>query len=375
MAVTPCGDGERVRVLSVVGARPQFVKLAPVDRALRAHGHEHVIVHTGQHYDQLLSQAFFDDLGIPAPAVNLGVGSHSHSTQTGSILARLEPVLEGQRPDWVLVYGDTNSTLGGAVASAQHDLPLAHLEAGLRSFDRRTPEERNRIVADHLSDLLFAPTAAAVHNLAGEGLAARTVLVGDVMADVLTGVRRRVAAEPGRYLPASLHGRPYLLATLHRAETTDDPGRLAAILDALAASPLPVRLLAHPRLTDRAHLLGLALSAGSLEAGEPLPYPSMIAAMLGARGLVTDSGGLQKEALMLGVPCTTLRARTEWPETLQDGWNVLVPEPRDIAAAVSRPRPPGDPPRPYGDGHSAGRVVAELAARAGAGLDAGKTLA
>jgi UDP-N-acetylglucosamine 2-epimerase (non-hydrolysing) len=360
-----------VKVLSVVGARPQFVKLAPVDQALTAAGHEHVIAHTGQHYDRLLSQAFFDDLAIGPPAVNLGVGSCSPARQIAGILTGLDPVLADQRPDWVLVYGDTNSTLGGALAAAQQRVPLAHLEAGLRCFDRRMAEERNRVLTDHAADLLLAPTPVAVGNLAAEGLGQRAVLVGDVMADALASVRARVEAAPARYLPAFARAGPYLLATVHRAETTDDPGRLAATLDALAACPLRVRLVAHPRLTDRAGRRGLPLSAGTLRISAPLSYPRMIAAMIASSGIVTDSGGLQKEALLLGVPCTTLRARTEWPETLQDGWNVLVPDLRDLAGAVSRPRPPGRPPSPYGDGGAAGRVVAELAARAATGPGSG----
>jgi UDP-N-acetylglucosamine 2-epimerase (non-hydrolysing) len=326
-----------MRVLSVVGARPQFVKLAPVDRALRERGHEHVIVDTGQHYDPLLSRAFFDDLAIPGPMMNLGIGSGGHAAQTACILTGLEPALAGQSLDWVLVYGDTNSTLGGALAAAQHGLPLAHLEAGLRSFDRRMPEERNRVVADHLSDLLLAPSVFAVRNLAGEGLTARAVLVGDVMVDALAEIRARVTAAPERYLPAFSRGDPYLIATIHRAETTDDPAQLAAALRALAALPLTV----------------------------PLPYPSMIAAMMASRGLVTDSGGLQKEALLLGVPCTTLRPVTEWPETLRDGWNVLVPRPEDLPEAVLRARPAGKPPQPYGNGDAASLVVSALAGRVG----------
>ncbi len=354
----------------MVGARPQFVKLAPVDQALRTQGHQHVIAHTGQHYDRLLSQVFFDDLGIGPPAVNLGVGSCSAATQVAGVLAGLDPVLADQRPDWVLVYGDTNSTLGGALAAAQHRLPLAHLEAGLRSFDRRMPEERNRVLADHASDLLLAPTPVAVGNLAAEGLGQRTVLTGDVMVDALAAIRARIDADPetrARYQPAFADAGPYLLATVHRAETTDDPDRLAATLGALCRCPLRVRLVAHPRLTERASKLGLPMSVGALETSGPLPYPHMVAAMLGSSGVVTDSGGLQKEALLLGVPCTTLRTRTEWPETLQDGWNVLVPDLRDLTAAVSRPRPRGIPPSPYGHAGVASRVVAELAARAGNG--------
>ncbi len=324
-------------------------------------GHQHVIVHTGQHYDHLMSQTFFDDLDILPPTLNLGIGSGSHSAQTAGVIAGLDSVLDKHQPDWVLVYGDTNSTLGSALAAAQHDLPVAHLEAGLRSFDRRVAEERNRVVADHLSDLLLAPTEVAVTNLAAEGLRERTVLVGDVMVDVLVTMRNRVASDPERFLPAHLRDGPYLVATVHRAATTDDPVRLAATLRALADCPLPVHLLAHPRLRDRANKLGIPLNGGALHADDPLPYPSMIAAMVASRGLITDSGGLQKEALLLGVPCSTLRSRTEWPETLQDGWNVLVGAPQDLGAAVSRPRPPGLPPAPYGDGHAAERVAIELA--------------
>lgn len=353
-----------MKILSVVGARPQFVKLAPVDQALRDRGHEHVIAHTGQHYDRLLSQAFFDDLAIRPPAVNLGVGSCPPARQISAILDGLEPVLADQQPDWVLVYGDTNSTLGGVLAATLRQVPLAHLEAGLRSFDRRMAEERNRVLADHASDLLLAPTPEAVGNLTAEGLAHRTVLVGDIMADALASVRARVTADLARYLPPFAQTRPYLLATVHRAETTDDPDRLAATLSALASCPLPVWLITHPRLSARAQRLGLPLSAGALKSSGPLPYPSMIAAMVRSDGIITDSGGLQKEALMLGVLCTTVRARTEWPETLQDGWNVLVQDPRDLVAAVARPRPPQPPLPLYGDGGTAGRVVAELASRA-----------
>jgi UDP-N-acetylglucosamine 2-epimerase (non-hydrolysing) len=352
-----------MKFLSVVGARPQFVKLAPMDRAFARHRHQHVIVHTGQHYDRLLSRAFFDDLGISPPAVNLGVGSAGPAAQTAAVLAGLESVLAVHRPDWVLVYGDTNSTLGGALAAAQGGLPLAHLEAGLRCFDRQMAEERNRVLTDHASDLLLAPTTAAMRNLAAEGLAGRSLLVGDVMVEQLRVVRDRVMAAPDRYLPSFARTGPFLLATVHRAENTDEPDRLAAILAALAACPLPVYLVAHPRLADRARRAGLPLSAGRLRVWEPLPYPAMIAALTACGGLITDSGGLQKEALLLGVPGTTLRAGTEWPETLQDGWNVLVPDPGKLTAAVARPRPAGPPPAPYGDGGTADRVVAALTAR------------
>jgi len=346
----------------VVGARPQFVKLAPVDQTLRSAGHDHVIAHTGQHYDALLSQVFFDDLGIGTPDINLSVGSCGAAGQVAGILAGLDPVLAEHRPDWVLVYGDTNSTLGGALAATSRRLALAHLEAGLRSFDRQMPEERNRVPADHATDLLLAPTPVAVRNLTAEGLAHRTVQTGDVMVNTLTAIRARIDAAP-EYQPAFVEDGPHLVATVHRADNTDVPDRLAATLEALSRCPLPVRLVAHPRLIDRARSFGLTLSAGALRVSDPLPYPQMIAAMLASRGVVTDSGDLQKEALMLGVQCTTLRGSTEWPETLQDGWNVLVPDPREVSAALSRPRPCGEPPSPYGCSGAADRVVAELAAR------------
>ena len=349
-----------MKILSVVGARPQFVKLAPMDREFRLRGYEHIIVHTGQHYDRLMSQAFFEDLAIAPPVTNLGVGSGSHSGQTARILTGLEPILKEHQPDWVLIYGDTNTTLGSALAATQLQFPLAHLEAGLRSYDRTIPEERNRIVADHLSDLLLAPTPLAVRNLVAEGLSARSVLVGDVMVDALIAMRARVDSAPGHYLQAYLRDGPYLLATLHRSATTDDPARLAATLQALRGCPLPVQLLAHPRLQSQASKLGIPLTGGALHVSQPLQYSSMIAGMLASRGLITDSGGLQKEALLLGVPCTTLRAQTEWPETLQDNWNVLVSDPQDLIAAVSRPRPTGPPPTPFGNGDAAERVAAEL---------------
>jgi UDP-N-acetylglucosamine 2-epimerase (non-hydrolysing) len=356
-----------MRVVSVVGSRPQFVKLAAVAPALRAAGHEHVVIHTGQHYDRLLSEVFFTDLGLRQPDANLGVGAASHSQQTAAALAGLEPLLVAHRPDWVLVYGDTNATLAGALAATQLDLPLAHLEAGLRSDNRAMPEERNRVVVDHLADLLLAPTANAVRQLAAEGLAARAVRVGDVMVDVLAEMRRRVESEPHRYRPGFVAEGRYLVATIHRAHNTDDPARLEAVLTGLAACSRPVRLLAHPRLVARAAGFGLPLDRGAVTVFEPLPYPAMVAALLASDGLITDSGGLQKEAFLLGVACTTVRGETEWPETLQDGRNVLVDDPGLIAGAVSRGRP--DPvataTNPYGDGRAAGRVVAQLASRVG----------
>ena len=356
-----------MKVLSVVGARPQLVKLAPIAQAFAGTEHQHVIVHTGQHYDVNLSDVFFTGLGIPDPDVHLGVGSGSHGTQTGAVLGAMDPVLELERPDWVLVYGDTNSTLAGAVAAVKMHIPVAHLEAGLRSFNRRMPEEHNRVLTDHAADLLLAPTEEAVRHLTDEGLAARTRLVGDVMVDVCLRVRDDVLA--GRHaepvLPEGIDPTvPYLVATLHRAENTDDPERLAGLVSALAQLPVPVALLAHPRLVARAEAQGLKLGRGAVHVGQPLPYAGMVAAVLGSAGVVTDSGGLQKEAYLLGRPCTTLRSETEWVETLAGGWNHLVPDPTALGETwldiAVRPARQVDRGSPYGDGRAAQRVVAAL---------------
>lgn len=360
-----------MKIVSVVGARPQFVKLAPVARALAKSGYRHVIVHTGQHYDADLSDVFFSGLGIPEPDIHLGVGSGSHGEQTGRALAALEPALSEEAPDWVLVYGDTNSTLAGALAAVKLHLPVAHLEAGLRSFNRRMPEEHNRVLTDHAADLLLAPTDEAVRHLAAEGLAARTVLVGDVMVDVCLQIRDEVLAghQPMPELPAGIdEGQPYLLATLHRAENTDDPQRLAGLLAAMAALPVQVALLAHPRLVARAAQYGIPLSQGAVRAGRPLPYASMIAAVMNSVGVITDSGGLQKEAYLLGRVCTTLRPETEWPETLLGDWNRLVPDPAaaDVGAWIevaTRDVPSAHRSMPFGDGDAAYRVVRALEER------------
>jgi UDP-N-acetylglucosamine 2-epimerase (non-hydrolysing) len=355
-------DGEFVKVVSIVGARPQFVKLAPVAAALSAAGHRHVIVHTGQHYDDRLSDVFFADLAIPEPDVHLGVGSGSHGVQTGTMLSALDGVLDAQRPDWVLVYGDTNSTIAGALSAVKMHLPVAHLEAGLRSFNRAMPEEHNRVLTDHAADLLLAPTQVAVDHLAGEGLAKRTVLVGDVMTDVCFRVRDAVLADPPP-MPEGLIG-DYLVSTIHRAENTDDPGRLGAIVAALARLDLPILLLAHPRLVARAEAGGVDLHRGGIVVARPLPYPEMVAAVLGSRGVVTDSGGLQKEAFLLGRLCTTVRTETEWTETLEGGWNVLAGTPDLLARLpefVSRPVPTAAQATPYGDGRAAELVARTLA--------------
>jgi UDP-N-acetylglucosamine 2-epimerase (non-hydrolysing) len=349
-----------MKVLSVVGARPQFVKLAPMAEAFTGTDHEHVIVHTGQHYNENMSDVFFADLRIPAPDVHLGVGSGSHGVQTGSMLAALDGVLGEHQPDWVLVYGDTNSTIAGALSAVKMHLPVAHLEAGLRSFNRAMPEEHNRVLTDHAADLLLAPSVTAMNHLAAEGLAQRTVLVGDVMTDVCFRVRDAVRDQPPT-LPDGVYVGRYVVSTIHRAENTDDPKRLTAIVDALANLPVPVLLLAHPRLVVRCHEYGIPLDRPSLHTAEPLPYPKMVAAVLHSAGVVTDSGGLQKEAFLLGRLCTTLRAETEWVETLDNRWNVLAPDLNDLSDLISRPVPVTARQAPYGDGRAADLVVNTLA--------------
>lgn len=347
-----------MRILSVVGARPQFVKLAPIAAALVGRV-EHVIVHTGQHYDELMSDVFFRDLGIPAPEVNLEVGSGSHGLQTGRMLEGLEREFEKLAPDWVLVYGDTNSTVAAALAAVKLHLPVAHLEAGLRSFNRRMPEEHNRVLTDHAADLLLAPTQLAMEHLTREGLGDRAVLVGDVMTDVLYDVRDGVLADPKR-IPLGLSEGDYYVATIHRPDNTDDPTRLNGIVDALAGLGLPVLLLAHPRLRALAERYSIPLDRGALRIHEPLSYPELVAAVMHSAGVVTDSGGLQKEAFLLRVPATTIRPETEWVETVELGWNVLANNVDAIAEAMSRPVPPPTDASPYGDGHAAEAVVAEL---------------
>jgi UDP-N-acetylglucosamine 2-epimerase (non-hydrolysing) len=348
-----------MRVLSVVGARPQFVKLAPIAKALDGRA-EHIVVHTGQHYDELMSDVFFRDLGIPLPDVNLAVGSGAHGAQTAAMLAGLEPVIELHHPDWVLVYGDTNSTLAAAVAAVKMHYPVAHLEAGLRSFNRRMPEEHNRVLTDHASDLLLAPTEVAMQHLASEGLADRSVLVGDVMTDVLFATRDRVAGDPV-FAPEGVTRGEYYVATLHRPDNTDDPARLAAIVDQLSQLKFPVLLLVHPRLRGLASTHGISLDAGSIRAVDPMAYPQLVSAVLGSAGAVTDSGGLQKEAFLLRVPCTTIRPETEWVETVELGWNVLVSDDLSVMrASVERDAPEATTATPYGEGHAADLAVDAL---------------
>ena len=353
-----------MRVLSVVGARPQFVKSLPVSEALRER-HDEVLVHTGQHYDEYMSEVFFEELDIPEPAYNLGVGSASHGVQTARMLTGIEELVETETPDVVLVYGDTNSTLAGALAGAKTDPLVAHVEAGLRSHDREMPEETNRVVTDHVSDLLFVPTDRARENLQGEGITEGVHWTGDVMLDTLQWARDRALDHATALSDLELDPGSYLLATVHRAGNTDDEDALTGIVEALARAPSPVVFPAHPRTKERLRTFGLWEDATNrLTVIEPVGYLDFIQLLDGATAVATDSGGVQKEAYFLGTPCVTLREETEWPETVEAGWNWLVgADPDRIEDALTGPEPPESRPDLYGDGAAAARVVDALETR------------
>jgi UDP-GlcNAc3NAcA epimerase len=346
----------------VIGNRPQFVKAAAVSPLLRRE-HEELLVHTGQHYDDELSTIFVSELAVPRPDVELGLGGGTNSEQTARMLSALGDLLRDRAPDAVLVYGDTNSTLAGGLAAAQAQIPVAHVEAGMRSFDRTMPEELNRVLTDHLARLLLAPSDAAVENLARESVAGEVRLVGDVMVDVSRLLTPRARTEDAPLREAGVRPGEYLLATVHRAANVDDPARLTQLVDLLLGFELPVVLPLHPRTRARLRDAGLLerLAAGTVLLA-PLGYLAFGALLTRARAVLTDSGGVQKEAYLAGVPCVTLRDSTEWVETVDCGWNVLV----DLDAAAARAaleRPlPAERPELYGDGHAGERVVAALAA-------------
>jgi UDP-N-acetylglucosamine 2-epimerase (non-hydrolysing) len=307
-----------MRVVSIVGARPQFIKVAPISwRA--GNSCEHLILHTGQHYDPELSSNFFSELEIPEPVANLYSGSGNHGAQTARILAGVEESLLSLKPDWVLVYGDTNSTIAGTLAATKLGIKVGHVEAGLRSFNRGMPEEINRIGADHLSDLLFTPTAEAMVNLQKEGLSAKSLLVGDVMLETLMRVKEKIGSNISER-------KERIFATIHRAENTDLKKRLTFIISQLAKSTIPVNLYAHPRLVHKAEEFGINLAQGAITVKTPATYFETVKGIIESVGVITDSGGLQKEAYLLERPCLTVRHETEWVETLVGKWNQLDPE-------------------------------------------------
>jgi UDP-GlcNAc3NAcA epimerase len=351
-----------MRILSIVGARPQFVKAAAMCRALAGHTDiSHGIVHTGQHYDARMSDVFFEELGIPPPDHHLGVGSGTHAVQTGEMMKRLEPVIETAAPDWVLLYGDTNSTLAGALVAAKLHVRTAHVEAGLRSFNMRMPEEINRIVADRLSALLFCPTPAAIDNLKQEGLDRQSVFTGDIMYDAFL-IFRGVAETRGGELASKWKTGEFALATIHRAENTDEPGRLHAILDALeeiAQTVCPVVLPLHPRTQNV--LRGSGWQPRALAVTPPISYFEMLLLEGRARLILTDSGGVQKEAYFAKAPCVTLRDETEWVETLDNRCNVLTGAHRDrIVHAAKAAQHAGPWTAVYGDGNAGDKMIEAL---------------
>jgi UDP-GlcNAc3NAcA epimerase len=358
-----------VKLISIVGARPQIIKAAAVSRAIIEHNKKHhdyaiseIIVHTGQHYDENMSQVFFEELGIPEPNYNLGVGSGSHGQQTGKMLQKIEAVLVEEKPDCCLVYGDTNSTLAGALVGAKLHIPVAHVEAGLRSFNRRMPEEINRVVTDHVSELLFCPTQTSVENLAKEGISAGVYQVGDVMYDcILFYTKKTKPIEQEILEKLEIQSKSYYLATVHRAENTDNGARLTGIFEALneiAATDCPVVLPLHPRTAKYARNHGLEF-ANCVKVIQPVSYLEMVVLENNARLILTDSGGVQKEAYWLSVPCITLRNETEWVETVESGWNILAgADKHRIIDGVRRyhAQPDENPESIYGNGDAADQI-------------------
>lgn len=345
-----------MKVLTVVGARPQFVKAAAVSRVLRNSARE-ILVHTGQHYDARMSHIFFDELNIPQPDYNLEVGSGNHGQQTGEMLQRLEPILEQEAPDMVMVYGDTNSTLAGALSASKLHIEVAHVEAGLRSFNRRMPEEINRVLTDHISNLLFCPSNVAVENLAKEGITKGVYDVGDVMADALHHAVASAGESPELFARLKLSPNQYILATVHRAENTDNPERMAAILKAFASIEDIILFPVHPRTRKVLLSQGLTVSPNVMMI-EPVGYIEMAALEKNARMILTDSGGVQKEAYWLRIPCITLRDETEWVETVDSGWNHLTGVDQDKIVRTVKEFPlPSRYFSLYSDGSASEKIV------------------
>ena len=354
-----------MKIVTIVGARPQFIKAAPLSRALQAAGHREFLVHTGQHYDIGMSQVFFDELDLPQPDINLGVGSGNHGQQTGQMLIGIEDVLLKEKPDWVLVFGDTNSTLAGALAAVKLHIPLAHVEAGLRSYNREMPEEHNRVLTDHCADLLFCPTKTAVENLAKEGLTNGVHEVGDPMYDAVLMFSEKAKQRSTILHDLGLKKGGYLLATIHRAYNTDDLETLNSIFSTLATIDEPVIFPIHPRTQQKIKELGFLNQKSKTENPkliDPVSYLDMLILEQNARIILTDSGGIQKEAYFFGIPCLTLRSETEWVETVSNGWNLLVGvDPERILAGLKHVFPAKDQsPALFGDGQSAHKIVRVL---------------
>ena len=345
-----------MKTIHVVGARPQFVKAAMVSRSWKNRGEEYFL-HTGQHYSENMSQLFFNELGLPKPDINLEIGSGSHAEQTSGMLLGIDRYLESVQPDWVIVYGDTNSTLAGALAAAKREIPLAHVEAGLRSYNRSMPEEVNRVLSDHISNLLFCPTQQAVDNLQKEGVTQGVHLVGDVMADALY-VFAAIAQEKSSILDTlALKSGEYALVTAHRGGNVDNKEKLAGILQGLSEIQMPLVFPMHPRTKKMMVEFGLQ-TPGNLTVIEPVGYLDMLMLEQHADCILTDSGGIQKEAYLLGVRCITLREETEWVETVTAGWNCLTgADSSKIIQAFDDFHPHNERPQIYGDGHAADKII------------------
>jgi UDP-GlcNAc3NAcA epimerase len=351
-----------LKVLTVIGNRPQFVKAAAVSRLLRAE-HDELLVHTGQHHDDELSTIFVNELGVPRPERELGIHGGTNTDQTARMLAALAPLIAVEEPDLVLVYGDTNSTLAGGLAAAQAHVPVAHVEAGMRSFDRAMPEEVNRVLTDHLADLLLCASPTAVANLERENAAGRVELVGDVMVDVALLFQPRAKADGAPLREADVRPGEYVLATAHRAGNVDDQTRLGLLVDLLLTVEPPVVLPLHPRTRARLEAAGWLADlqdAAHIRLLPPLGYLAFTSLLCRAKAVLTDSGGVQKEAYLAGVPCVTMRDTTEWVETIEVGWNVLVDLDAAAAVAALERTPPAERPELYGDGRAGERVVAAL---------------
>jgi UDP-GlcNAc3NAcA epimerase len=349
-----------MRLVSIVGARPQFIKLAPVSSALRQ-WYEEIIIHTGQHYDYRLSALFFDELALPTPDYTLETGSGLHGAQTARILEAIEPILMKVRPDWVIVYGDTNSTLAGALAAVKLHIPIAHVESGTRSFNRTMPEEINRIITDHISNYLFCPTETACRQANKEGITQGVEFVGDVTYDIFLQVQSKIDAHAQFLLPTlSITPQSYLLIPLHCPSNTDDPAAMQNIARALNQVDMPIIFPIHPR--TRAYLEHYDIVWGkNIRFIEPVGYLDMLALQRDAYRILTDSGGIQKEAFFFGVPCVTLREDTEWPETVEVGWNVLVGSCyQAILEALDRPQPKPVQQNLFGNGDAAIRIASCL---------------
>ena len=346
----------RHKIVTILGARPQFIKAAALSVVLKE-SFDEVLVHTGQHYDSNMSDVFFEELNIPKPDYHLNIGSGSHGAMTGEMLIQIEKVLEIEKPDFVLVYGDTNSTLAGALAASKMLIPVIHVEAGLRSFNKSMPEEQNRILTDHLSNLLFVPTQTAIENLKKEGITEGVHLVGDVMYD---GILRfaEIAQEKSSILDTlNLREKEFVLCTIHRAENTNNGDHLKAIFEALDESGEQIILPLHPRTLKYMSDYGIKTSSENIRIIEPLGYLDMVRLEDTAKKIVTDSGGVQKEAFFLGVPCVTLREETEWVETVEDGWNILVGASKDrILGAMASFSPQTKRKNHFGDGTSATKI-------------------